>query len=64
VKHYEYHDVKLSDQSRIRCTGSYTNCGKPATMCQHVHWDTGNTKGLSFFYYCPEHDPRNSDLKK
>jgi hypothetical protein len=57
---YNYHELTPADSARIRCTGKYAECGKPAVVCQRVHWDTGNTKGLSFFYFCAEHDPRKA----
>lgn len=51
-----WHKVKKSDRKRIRCLGKQPGgCGRPAWFCQHVHWDTGNTKGLSFFYFCRKH---------
>lgn len=47
-----YHIVKQCDRARILCNGCYNTCRKPADVCVHVHWDTGNTTGVSFFYYC------------
>ena len=43
-------------QSKVdppRC--SKWDCGQLATHIETVHWDTGNTKGVSFFCLCPEH---------
>ena len=46
------HRVKEHDKARIRCCGQYHTCTAQSDVCVHVHWDTGNTKGVSFFYYC------------
>ena len=56
-------DIRLLDgtQSKIdppRC--SHPGCNDLAVYIETVHWDTGNTKGVSFFPYCarqpiPEH---------
>lgn len=42
------HRVKDKDRARIKCT----DCGGPADVCRHVHWETGGRKGVSFFYHC------------
>lgn len=49
------HRVRPEDRARIRCQRA--GCAAPADMCEHVHWDTGNTTGVSFFYFCDEHAP-------
>ena len=36
--------------------GKEPYCGKPAVWCEEVEWDTGNTTGISFFYFCDEHE--------
>lgn len=43
------HRVKAKDRERISCQSCRA---APADVCEHVHWNTGNTKGISFFYYC------------
>lgn len=48
----KWHLVEDHDKSRIRCTGRYGECGEPAYACEHSEWNTGNTTGISFFYYC------------
>jgi DNA polymerase III subunit beta len=30
-------------------------CGKPPEVCEHAEWNTGNTTGISFWYYCMGH---------
>jgi hypothetical protein len=43
------HRVEPKDRERISCQ----SCQEaPADVCEHVHWNTGNTVGVSFFYYC------------
>lgn len=43
------HRVKARDRRRITCS----KCrAAPADICEHVHWNTGNTTGISFFYFC------------
>ena len=51
------HQVADHDKARIRCQDDrwHRDCPRPAEICEHVQWDTGNTKGISFFYYCTEH---------
>lgn len=46
------------DSARIKCQtrGRGEGCERQATVCHEVHWNTGNTKGVSFFYHCDEHD--------
>lgn len=41
------------DSQRIKC--STRDCDKHARYCHTVEWNTGNTKGASFFYHCREH---------
>jgi hypothetical protein len=43
------HRVKRKDRQRIKCGKCHR---APADVCEHVHWNSGNTVGLSFFYYC------------
>lgn len=31
------------------------DCGETATLVHTVRWNTGNTKGVSFFPVCPRH---------
>jgi len=45
--------LKKRDSKRIVC-GS-TGCRAQAEFCKTVEWNTGNTKGISFFYYCGRH---------
>ncbi len=45
---YTQHIIKPSDRDRIRCE----DCGRRSFVCLHAHWNTGNTKGLSFWYFC------------
>src|ERR1044071_691081 len=54
MKHAETHPIHPKDHPRIRCHGHrWRDCdAAPATIAEHVHWDTGTTKGVSFFYYC------------
>lgn len=42
------HIVEESDRERVRCN----DCGEPALIGVHMHWNTGNTEGVSFFYHC------------
>jgi hypothetical protein len=42
------HRVREEDKHRIKCP----HCDAPADICEHVEWNTGNTTGISFFYYC------------
>jgi len=53
----ETHRVAEQDKHRIKCTDDrwHQGCAKPADVCQHSHWNTGNTTGVSFFYFCDEH---------
>jgi hypothetical protein len=48
-----WHEVAESDKPRIPC--SFAGCTKQADACEHVHWNTGNTTGVSFWYYCAAH---------
>ncbi len=53
-----YHVIRPKDRKRIRCdatVGAMTFCNRPALVCEHVHWNTGNTAGVSFFYICGRH---------
>jgi hypothetical protein len=45
------HRVKEADKARIKCH----DCGKPADVCHYMNWNTGNTTGISFFYFCDQH---------
>jgi hypothetical protein len=53
-----YHDVRPEDQARITCQFGLSQCERPAVVCEHSTWNTGNTVGISFWYYCEAHDPR------
>lgn len=53
------HRVKEADRARIGC--SMPDCDKPADLCEHTAWDTGNTRGLSFFYFCDDHTTGGSN---
>lgn len=44
----KWHLVTEKDSNRIQCE----DCGGPAYACEHVEWNTGNTTGISFWYYC------------
>lgn len=44
----KWHRLKEQDRARINCE----DCPQPADVCEHATWDTGNTKGISFWYYC------------
>lgn len=48
MKMSQWHLVTRADSRRIACE----NCASPAFGCERVEWNTGNTKGISFFYYC------------
>ncbi len=48
----DVHMVEEKDKARIHCSGKYGKCMNQADICEHVHWYTGNTSGISFFYYC------------
>lgn len=48
----ETHRVSAVDRQFIRCTGNYPECVAPADICEHMPWNTGNTTGISFFYFC------------
>lgn len=55
------HMVRKKDRARIRCqhSAAYSDrCNKPADVCEHNHWNTGNTKGVSFWYFCKAHAPK------
>lgn len=51
--------LNAADSARIKCQTAVgpdrDNCGAQATVVREVHWDTGNTTGVSFFYHCDEH---------
>lgn len=53
------HRVQPKDRPRIRCQhGSVSpDCTAEATVCEHLHWDTGQRAGVSFFYFCDDHAP-------
>lgn len=47
--------LSQSDNARIKCAkGRFgdPNCSNQATICETVDWNTGNTTGTSFFYFC------------
>ena len=41
------------DSDRIGC--QINDCHSQATRAETLNWNTGNTGGTSFFYYCDEH---------
>lgn len=41
-------DLLPQDAQKIRCMA----CRGAAEICETISWDTGNTKGVSFFYLC------------
>lgn len=52
------HIIKKSDRRRIRCQhslGTLAFCGRPTLVGEHREWNTGNTRGVSFYYYCRTH---------
>jgi hypothetical protein len=51
-----WHWVTKKDQKRIAC-GTCERAGlpRPAEVCEHAEWNTGNTAGISFWYYCLAH---------
>lgn len=52
----QWHRVTTRDRKRIRCLAcDRAGLSRPAEVCQHAAWNTGNTLGLSFFYYCLTH---------
>lgn len=54
-------DLLPQDAKRIRCM----LCAGAAEICETVHWDTGNTKGVSFFYLCRIcHDANNARVAR
>jgi hypothetical protein len=44
------------DRGRICCQSHrwHPDCQELADVCHEVLWNTGNTEGTSFFYYCTE----------
>ena len=53
MKTNDWHRVTPEDQQRIVC--QFAKCGKPAEVCEHAQWNTGDTTGISFWYYCMGH---------
>jgi len=52
------------DSERIKCQRNRfgnPDCNNQATISNTVNWNTGNTKGTSFFYFCKD---CNKALKK
>jgi hypothetical protein len=48
-----WHRVTVEDQGRIRCQPcANKGVDHAAELCEHAEWNTGNTKGMSFWYYC------------
>ena len=48
---------RLKNNRTIPCTrGRYGNpdCLNMADICEQVDWNTGNTQGTSFFYFCDD----------
>ena len=45
--------LSTADSERIKCQTQ--DCEDQATVTHQVEWDTGNTKGISFFYHCEKH---------
>lgn len=54
-----YHRLNPRDWKRIKCTIPVGKrlCGQAARICRHNHFDSGNTKGISFDYMCLDHAP-------
>lgn len=51
-----YRQLDPKDSARIFCAGVFDeSCRANATFCETLHWDNGNTKGISFFYFCDNH---------
>lgn len=50
-KEKESHLVSEKDSERIKCL----YCGDKAYICLHDEWNTGNRKGISFWYFCKAH---------
>ena len=52
-------ELGAADSARIKCLTAINKdrdtCGAQATVVHEVHWNTGNTTGVSFFYHCDEH---------
>lgn len=57
------HVVAKKDRKRIRCQ-HFSDCQNRAVWCEHVYWDAGNTKGVSFFYSCGKHAPKKRVLAR
>lgn len=51
----QFHIVQPKDRKRIWC--NHVDCSKHAYACEHSHWNTGNTTGVSFYYSCRTHTP-------
>jgi len=45
--------LKKRDSKRIVCGSA--DCRAQAEFCRTIEWNTGNTKGISFFYHCGRH---------
>ena len=56
-----WHRVTKRDQKRISCSvceivlAGTRVTPHPAEVCEHTEWNTGNTTGVSFWYYCLPH---------
>ncbi len=48
-----FRKLQPRDMNRIDC--SALGCEKSATHCNTVEWNSGNTEGISFFYFCNLH---------
>ena len=45
-----FHPVQATDTPRIPCTTQ--DCAAHAEVGHRTCWNTGNTAGVSYFYYC------------
>lgn len=52
-------ELNAKDSARIQCQTmtdrDLNTCGAQAVVVHELHWNTGNTTGVSFFYHCDEH---------
>lgn len=47
-------ELKAADRNRILC--QHEGCNRQADVAQQDEWNTGNTSGMSFWYFCKEHN--------
>ena len=58
--------LNAGDSARIKCQrGRYgdPDCTAQTTTCETVDWNTGNTQGTSFFYFCDDCNERQQEEK-